>query len=215
MSKPLWILVAALGLAAMPAAAQDAATEPLPTVDQVLARFVDAVGGRDALAAQGARHYSGTIVQDLTWTDPQHQETPFVADADSAGAVRWAESRAWSDLAAVAAEQPQDKIRWLLHPQNALRVEEFFPELSVTGREVRDGRTVVVLAPRALDYAYNALYFDEETGLLSHVGYHNDLQDLQPRDGVLFPQRWVFGRKGGHTIYVFDVVAAGPAPGRR
>ena len=212
MKIPLAVLTMAVALAAGVAAAQPPAD--LPTVEAVLARFVAAVGGATALEQPQVRHYRGTIVQDLTWTDPQHQETPFLAEADAAGRVRYAEVAAWADVPDTNASSLSAKLRWILHPRFALQVEEFFPNLAVTGRETRNGRPVVVLSPRDLKFEHYALYFDEETGLLNHVGYHNDVQDWREVDGVLFPHRWVFGRKGGHTTYVFAEVAAGPAPDR-
>ena len=184
----------------------------LPTVEAVLGRFVAAVGGDAALQRQQVRHYRGTIVQDLTWTDPQHAETPFLAEADADGRVRYAETAAWPELPDTNATSLTARLRWLLHPRFALRVADVFPALSVSGRETRGGRPMVVLAPRDLKYGQSALFFDEETGLLSHIGYHDDLADWREVDGVLFPHRYVFGRKGGHTTYVFTEVAAGPAP---
>lgn len=177
--------------------------------DEVLERFVEAVGGRAALEAIENRTVRGTIVQDLTWSDPTHEETPFVAEADARGRVRYAESADRADLPDLDDGEPSRQLRWLLHPRFALVVEEFFPGLRVAGREVRDGREVVVLAPADLRYEYYALYFDVETGLLRHVGYHNDVLDWHVVEGgVLFPGRWVFGRKGGHTTYVFEQVGA-------
>lgn len=190
------------------------AEDPL-TADEVLERFVEAVGGRAALEAIDVRHYRGRIVQDLSWKDPQHEEVPFVAEADAEGRLRYTESAEWANLPDLDTGEPRRKLRWLLHPRFALVVEEFFPDLEVRGREFRAGREVVVLASSELPFEHYALYFDLETGLLSHVGYHNDVEAWRLIDnGVLFPRRWVFGRKGGHTTYVFEEVADGAAPGR-
>lgn len=213
MTLPILLAAALLAGAAPPAAAGPGPGDgDLPTVRDVLDRFVTAVGGRTALERLHVRHYRGTIAQDLSWQDPQHRETAFLAEADASGRVRYAETGGWADLPDTNASDLRGKLRWLLHPRYALVVERFFPHLAVHGREVRAGRPVVVLAPRDLDFAYYALYFDEETGLLGHVGYHNDLEDWREEDGVLVPHRWVFGRKGGHTTYVFEEIAAGPAP---
>ncbi len=183
--------------------------EDLPDADAVLERFVEAVGGRAALESLDVRRFRGTIVQDLTWKEPTHQETPFVAEAYGDGGIRYAESADWADLPELDNGEPRRKLRWLMHPRFALVVGEFFPNLRVTGREVRNGRSVIVLAPRDLPYEHYALYFDEKAGLLRHVGYHNDVKDWQAFDGVLFPCRWVFGRKGGHTTYVFEQITPG------
>ena len=182
----------------------------LPGVENVLGRFIEAVGGAEALNAIDERHYRGTIIQDLSRDDPQRTETPFIAAADVAGNVRYAETRDWSKLPVGDADELPSKLRWILHPRFALVVEDFFPGLSVERREVRDGRNVVVLVPRDLKPEYYSLYFDEETGLLNHVGYHNELEDWRELGGVLHPHRWVFGRKGGHTTYVWQEVIVTP-----
>lgn len=201
------IAVALTMLLATPTAAGDA-----PTTSEVLAHFIDAVGGRAALEACTVRHYRGTIVEDLSWKDPRHREWPFLAEADTAGGVRYAEVATWAELPAHDDGEPRRKLRWIFHPHFALVVEKFFPDLESTGEETRNGRRVQVLAPRGMKAEHYALYFDGETGLLSHIGYHNDLQDWREVDGVLFPHRWVFGRKGGHTTYVFEEVCTQNAP---
>jgi len=184
----------------------------LPTTREVLDRFVAAVGGRAAMEKIESRHFRGTIVQDLSWKDPQHQETPFVAETDAEGLVRYAESSSWQDLPVQDRGEPRNKLRWVMHPRFALEVEQFFPELEVQGREQREDRSVIVLVPRDLPRNHYSLYFDEETGLLAHIGYYNDLEDWQELDGILVPMRWAFSRKGGHTTYVVEEIRTGPAP---
>lgn len=182
----------------------------LPTVADVLGRFTDAVGGTAAIEAIEQRHYRGTITQDLNWDDPQHRETPFIAFANADGTVRYAETADWSDLPNADSTDLQRKLRWVFHPRFALVVEDFFPGLRVDRREVRAGRNVIVLVPGELKPEYYSLYFDEETGLLNHVGYHNDLGDWRAMDGVRHPHRWAFGRKGGHTTYRWREVISRP-----
>ena len=190
--------------------AGSAASGELPTRDEVLNRFAEAVGGKEALQAREQLCYEGTIVQDLAWKDPAHIEVPFRACAEKTGRLLYVESADWADLPGTDSGDPNLKLRWLMHPEFALTVEEFFPELEVRHREMRAGRGVIVLAPKAMKFEYYALYFDEETGLLNHVGYHNDLKDWRMVNGVLFPHTFIFGRKGGHTTYQFERVGAKP-----
>ena len=56
-----------------------------------LQRFIEAVGGSQALEDRAGLGFEGVIIQDLTWTDPQHTETPFVAWAGLDGRVLYAE----------------------------------------------------------------------------------------------------------------------------
>jgi hypothetical protein len=133
--------------------------------------------------------------------------------SDTWGRVFYAESESWEDLPALDRGEPGRKLRWLFHPHFALVVGYFFPDLVVVERQVREGRSVIVLASKQLDFASYALFFDEETGLLSHVGYHNDLVGWRDVGGVMMPERWVFGRKGGHTSYVLEEIVAETKPG--
>jgi len=184
------------------------AEEALPTKDQVLQRFVEAVGGGAALEGRDEVWYSGTIVQDLAWKEPSHTETPFCCRASDTGWLSYVESADWADLPPEDTNEPALKLRWVMHPSFATQVEDFFPDLEVVRRETRAGRSVIVLAPADLKFEHYALYFDEETGLLNHIGYHNDLTDWREVDGVLCPHTFVFGRKGGHTTYEFEEVSA-------
>lgn len=202
-------IIAALALA-LPGAPCPA--DGLPTVQDVLDRFVEAVGGAQALEAVSERHYSGVIVQDLSWDEPRHSERPFLAEADARGVVRYAEVADWSELPANDSAELRSKLRWIFHPRFALVVEQYFPGLETDRREVREDHNVVVLVPEGLKPEYFSLYFDEDSGLLTHVGYHNWLEGWREVDGVMYPHRWVFGRKGGHTTYVWNTVERGPAP---
>jgi hypothetical protein len=200
-------LIVGVGLAFTAPTAQAA---DLPTVEDVLARFVAAVGGKEALQNVDVRRSTGTIVQDLSWTDPTHQETPFVVVADSDRNIRYAESRNWADADATAGADLRAKLRWLFHPRYALIVQDFFPDLAVNEVQERNGRQVVVLSSPDQQFSYFALYFDLETGLLNHIGYHNEILEYRWVDGVRYPHRVVFGRKGGHTTYVFQDVTVEP-----
>lgn len=143
---PLIVALSLVPLASLPCLAHAAPAADLPTVEEVLARFVAAVGGQEALQRVDVRRCEGTIVQDLSWTDPTHQEAPFV----------------------------------------------------------------VVLSSPEQEFSYFALYFDLETGLLNHIGYHNEILEYRRVDGVCSPYRMVFGRKGGHTTYVLSEVTIEP-----
>ena len=51
------------------------------------------------------------------------------------------------------------------------------------------------------DLTYYALWFDRETGLLNQIGYHWNVKDYRPVDGVLVPHLIEEGRKGGVIRY--------------
>lgn len=176
-------------------------------------------GSRSSRAAAPARSLRGILHTPTAHhrpgpelEGPQHQEWPFHAEADTTGRVRYAEMATWADLPDTHCAELTFKLRWVMHPRFALHVAEFFPDLYFEGTVMHQGRYVRVLVPAGQRPEYHSLYFDEATGLLSHIGYHNDLLEWRAVDGVMRPHRWVFGRKGGHTTYLFEEVAASPAP---
>nr|MEE4268702.1 hypothetical protein [Candidatus Krumholzibacteria bacterium] len=184
----------------------------LPEKEEILARFVTAVGGVEALNSRSSVDYAGTIVQDLSWKDPTHSETPFRARADATGKVIYAEGVGCADFPEQDSGTLGRKLRWLMLPDFALKIETSFPELQVQGRQLWQGRQKIVLVPENLDPTYYTLFFDEESGLLTHIGFYVELSDWRSVEGVLFPHRFSTSRKGGHTTWMLDEVTATKKP---
>jgi hypothetical protein len=194
--------------------------EQSTTVDQVLERYIEALGGRDAIEKLTTRVCTGQVTTDLrsreipileihmfeaytkiprsflsvTYTDAGIERMGFD------GEVGWIKDKCdirqheWVG---------RDKLAWLLNPQNALRIKEYFPGLSLSGTERIGGGRVYVVIPHERSKAHYAFHFDVETGLLVRIGYYWDLQDYRKVDGVLFPHRIETSRKGGSTTYEF------------
>jgi|GEM_PF-1232607 len=183
-----------------------ATSEPdeLPRAAQVLERYIDALGGREALNALKTRHCTGRLVTDLAWKDPRREVTPFVVEAATPDLVRTLEPA--GDAPRTSKLQMRDKLAWILNPHGPLRTDNYFPDLFVAGTEVRDGRLVYRLESSEQKPTYWALYFDVEDGLLRHIGYYWSIEDYREIDGVLFPLRIVTSRKGGSSTYEFDSV---------
>jgi hypothetical protein len=197
--------------------------DTLPTTSDVIRAYVDALGGRAAVENLSTRVCIGRFVHDLDWKSPPHEVIPFAAYAavpdrvlmvehkaegtrceGSAGEVTWIEDAAGVTLK----DEPfRSKIAWLIDPQNALRLEEYFPDLEVTSEREIAGRWVYVLESSRLDPTHHAMYFDVETGLLVGIGYYWYLRDYREVDGVKLPHSVVMSRKGGSTTMVFDLIA--------
>jgi hypothetical protein len=192
--------------------------EQAPTVDDILERHLRSVGGREAVERCSTRIMTGRIVTDLpTWTPPVY-ETALV-DTRSAvphgfivtqqspegtwwdgydGTVRWS-----SDGGEVRRRDQLDAhFAWLLHPQNAVRFREFFPDMRFRGEIELDGRRVYVIDID--EHPSHALCFDTRTGLLVQLGYNGVLSDYRVVDGVRVPFRYALSRKGGSSTYTFD-----------
>ncbi|MBN2082884.1 hypothetical protein JW859_11865 [bacterium] len=220
----IWLVISASATA--PVSAQEQLD--LPTAEQVLAWYVDAVGGRAALERLDSRVVSGRFVHDLDWHTPPHEEVPitymFLAPGRSlqveqtaAGECRegWADGQHWilaADGQLTVNEDPRSKLHWLLDPRNALWLADFLPGLECVGIERIDespdylSEPAYVLEPAGYPPAHYRMYFSTETGLLLGIGYHCWYTDYRTVDGVQVPFTIVLGRKGGSSVLHIESV---------
>ena len=219
---PVLILTLVFSASALGAVKPTEEAAPLPSVDQVLERYVDAVGGREAIGSKSTRVSLGRMVHDLHWRMPPHEVVPMAGYASSSGKILIVEHTSegirgegfdgevtWvQDASGVETRSDPiwPKMAWLMEPQGALRLEDYFAGLEVTARENVDGRVLYVLEPDGLDRAHYALYFDAETGLLVRIGYYWELKDYREVDGLYLPLRIDMSRKGGSSTLILDSV---------
>ena len=197
--------------------------DTLPTADRVIERYIAALGGRDAIEKFTTRVCTGRVTTDLTsreihllemHTFEAYTKIPrgflLVTYTDAGvermgfdGEVGW-----FKDKCGVGEHEwaGRDKLAWLLNPQSALRIAEYFPDLTVTGREQLGRGATYVVESAVRRRAHYALHFDVESGLLVRIGYYWDLQDYREVDGIKFPFRISASRKGGSTTYEFHEV---------
>jgi hypothetical protein len=116
------------------------------------------------------------------------------------GEICW--SRAGAEVALDA--HYDRRFAWLLDPQNALRMREYFPDMTVSGAATLEGR--LMYRVDIDDDPSHTLHFDAETGLLVRLGIHRELHDYREVDGVLIPFRMAMSRKGGSSTYIFDEI---------
>lgn len=201
--------------------------DELPTVEQVLDKYVEAVGGRVALSKLSTGIYRGHELTDLFWNEPPIEASRFEAYAKLPNSVlftyhnndgEWRDgfdgTTGWVDNNGIVSADPEGnaKLRWLINPQNALKLEEHFPGLEVVGIRNINGRPTYELVPygttkdRDVVETHYRFCFDTQSGLLVAFGYHNYIYDYRRIDNVLFPFRISFGRKGGATEFIFDEV---------
>ncbi|UCC45564.1 MAG: hypothetical protein JSU65_06505 [Candidatus Zixiibacteriota bacterium] len=194
--------------------------EDVPTVAGILERYVEAVGGREALEKLTTRVCTGKEITDLkSRQQPIYESHYFKAhssipmsyyteewtDAGNYcrgydGKVGWIRDKCGVKLDESAGKRRLD---WLLNPQNALRIEEYFPDLTLEGTQDVQGHAVYVLKSPQL---HRPLFFDTTTGLLIGFGHNWEIHDYNEVDGVLFPHRVHLSRKGGSTVYEFERV---------
>jgi hypothetical protein len=196
------------------------ASERIPAVDDILERYIEAVGGRQALEKMVTRVCTGKEITDLTSRQqPVYESHYFKAYAkipmsyyteewtDAGIYRRGYDGRAgWiGDKCGVKPDESAGKRRldWLLNPQNALRIKDYFPNLTLEGTQHVRGRMVHVLKSPEL---HRPLFFDTATGLLIGFGHNWEIHDYIENNGVLFPHTVRLSRKGGSTVYEFKQV---------
>ena len=190
--------------------------ETLSTLDWLLERYIQALGGRTAIEKLTTRVCTGKFVDDLSWADPPVQAHPLKAFAKIPdkwvttlhiskgteqngfdGRVGWKQNL---DRIERNNRMSRSWLGYLLNPQGALRIQEYFPGMTLEKREMFGGRSVYVVK----NQTPNMLYFDAETGLLTRIGLAWELQDYREVDGVKFPFRIATSRKGGESYFGFD-----------
>ena len=195
-----------------------AAFEALSTLDRILERYIQALGGRDAIGKLTSRVCTGKFVDDLSWADPPVQAHSLKAYAKIPdkwvttlqvskgteqngfdGRVGWTQN---PDRIERNNRMSRSWLGYLLNPQGALRIQEYFPAMTLETKQMFGGHSVYSVK----NETQNVLYFDAETGLLSRIGFAWELQDYREVDGVKFPFRIATSRKGGESYFAFDKI---------
>jgi photosynthetic reaction center cytochrome c subunit len=196
---------------------------PLPTVEQVLGKYVQALGGREALAKLTTRVVKGSRVgaDGVLVPEEIYQKAPdklFVMTTYPSitfrsgfdGARAWARDSKGTDQ---LNDQFAEALRHEAEFFNGARLRELYPNLTAVGRETLGGRETYVVGAPAPDGGGEKLYFDAQTGLLvrRYVEFKTalgptpvrvDYEDYREVDGVKLPfrlrwsnPRYSWGRK--------------------
>ena len=196
---------------------------PLPTVEQVLEKYVRALGGREALGRVTTRVVKGSRVgaDGVPVPEEVYQKAPDKMSVKTTypsvtfrsgfdGARAWArDSRGADQLNDQFAEALRREAEFFA----GVRLRETYPNASVVGRETLDGREAYVVGAAASDGGVEKFYFDAQTGLLArrYVEFRTalgrtpvqvDYGDYREVDGVKVPfqlrwsnPRYSWGRK--------------------
>jgi hypothetical protein len=189
------------------------------TLEKVLERYVDAVGGQEAIAKLTTRVCKGQFIDDRPYVGPK-QIIPFetlskipdktliimklpenIEHEGFDGNIRW---RKDNNGLVRRENQERSQMDYFLDPQNVLRINEYFPGMELIGKVKLRGYSVYVVENSRKSPHYT-LYFDVETGLLIQIGYY-ELYEYRDVDGIKFPFRLENSRKGGSNTYEFQDV---------
>jgi len=199
-------------------------TANLPSADQILGKYLLAVGGVEAAAKSSTRFQKGTLTVDskqfpvevLAKEPAKRVTTIHFTGGDSVTGTNGKEG--WLNT-------PGRPVHTMTPPEVAaarMDAELFFPaslrqifkELKVEQQGQIDGRPVYVLTGEPDNLPPEQLYFDEQTGLLVRVLRYTetplglnptqiDYADYREDGGVKTPFRWTIARpSGSFTIQI-------------
>jgi photosynthetic reaction center cytochrome c subunit len=193
-------------------------TANLPSADQILGKYLQAVGGAEAATKLSTRIQRGTLtvgskqfpVEVLAKEPAKRVTTVHFPGGDSVTGTNGKEG--WLNT-------PGRPLHDMTPPEVAaarMDAELFFPaslrqifkELRVEQQGQIDGRPVYVLTGTAENLPPEQLYFDEQSGLLVRVLRYTetpvginpteiDYADYRDEGGVKTPFRWTIARPGG------------------
>lgn len=159
-----------------------AAAAPLPSAEDVLNKYVAAVGGREAAAKVksyvlhgtregvrgGPQPFDATIVEPdkfivVTTLPPQGQNPAAEVRQSYSGAKGWMKNgRGTIELTPAQVAEMRNAARFV----SVLKIAEPFAQMRMAGRRKLDERDVYVLVAKPSPTVTQRFYFDAQTGLL-------------------------------------------------
>jgi outer membrane lipoprotein-sorting protein len=174
---PMCLIVLVAGLA--PAVAQTTPQAALPSVDQILDKYVKAIGGKAAFEKLTSRVSKGTFEMDQL-PGPAAEEIyakapdkqAMVTDVPSFGQARRGFNGAvgWED-------NPMSGLRDFAGPEleamkrdadfyKAIKLKGLYPKMTLKGKESVNGHDAYVIEATPPDGAAETMWFDADSGLL-------------------------------------------------
>jgi photosynthetic reaction center cytochrome c subunit len=211
--------------------AANAATAGTPPADQILDKYIQALGGADALAkltsytAKGTSHLFGEVQEDQAeiFAKAPNLLATVVHQREGDVARTYDGREAWVMLPLTVVGQ---------YPLNASALEgakldaqlafpgglkQFFTNWRVSYPSVVDGRPVYVIQGTSPNGLVATFYFDKQTGLLTRmvryaasavgrVPTQIDYSDYRPVNGVMMSYKWTYGWISGREEYTLTAV---------
>jgi photosynthetic reaction center cytochrome c subunit len=216
------------GERARPAAPVAGATPPvLPTADQLLTKYIDAIGGADAVAKITTRVEKGNTITgenktpiDLYMKAP-NKRISYAHNANGDSITAFDGTAGWQGggRGGPRAMAPIDSMSAMMDAAISFptNLKALLPQTRVRTDKIGDKEYYVLSGRGPGTPAQVRLYFDEQTGLLTRVirlndaGLGNmpvqvDYADYRDADGIKIPFRWTLSRPNGRFTIQVDSV---------
>jgi photosynthetic reaction center cytochrome c subunit len=208
-----------------------------PTADEIVAKYIAAVGGADAMKKITSRVEKGTILAGGNQTPIEvitkapNQRISVTHNPNGESFTAFDGTAGWMGSTGRPAREmttPESGAAGLdAEFYLALRLKEIFPQLRRGRPEEISGAMCELLIGTSPGRPPVRLYFDQKTGLLMRmVRYADtpvgrnptqiDYADYRDVDGVKIPFRWSLSRTNGRfTIQISDVTSNAPVEASR
>lgn len=203
--KRAMIIVGLILFVVSTTAVQSAQQKPLPTVDEIIKRYVQAVGGKVAVEKLKTRVIKGSVVTPGGSAPLEiyvKSTNKFLVIIDSPvggisrncfnGTVAWSQNRQRGLREMSGPEVENFKREYDLHKE--IRLREHYPKITFKSREKIGDREAYVVDAVTTDEVTEVLYFDVDSGLLMRrdvtvqgtmlQAYFEDYREV---DGVKLP----------------------------
>jgi outer membrane lipoprotein-sorting protein len=225
--------ISALGQTAP--AARPAPPAKLPTSQEVVARYVKAIGGREATEKIKSWTFRGTVEMAPMGVKGTFEQTTSAPDLNLLkmnlagigefmdgfdGTTAWSVNPLQGSREKTGAELQQSKL--MNNFYRSINLDKLYPKLEVKGIEKVDGKDAYVVVGEPEGLPASTFYFDTNTGLLLRMdGTLVSAEGKQPVkiffdemkqvDGVMVPTKFRNYLAGVEITTTIDLIKSGPA----
>ena len=142
--------------------------DTLPAVETIVEKYIQALGGREAIEKLETRSCRGRFIYDVHWRKPPNEEVAIEAYARSPnrsvyiehrsdfiytegfdGRIRWKQ-----DIDGIKPEDISERSRFefILDPQGALHIRKYFPGLVVKEEKQIEGHICYLVDPEGREH---------------------------------------------------------------
>ena len=196
---------------------------PLPSLEAILNRYLEALGGRRALEDISSRRMQGKLR--FITQDRESEVREISAEVFSQAPDRWRLTlnsdrgrqcmgfdgqRGWqqnTDRILMDKNQRFSSLAYLFNPQAPLFLESYFPSSSLSGSRDIKGKTYWEVQAVLSSGAAKALYFEKDSGLLGWIGEDLEVPEYIETEGIRHPAGISIYRRHFTAEYRFTDIA--------